>query len=343
MKKYFIFAMPLLLYILLAGMMAGCSCDEEFMNQAPDDEQAMNAGSEGTQKQLKKGSDGDQMKDNWMEVPALQSVSAADFKKFVVNHGWIEVQTYEMNDERTQYNSDCLWAAGWGTSSYAIGEETMTGFYYYDHIASNGYREYSMRYDEDKNIIYVDDDDLFTLVSVDETEIHAIQKAGLRDDPINGGMKPVYHYVVLQLMSDEDLQNTCDTYWINHNDIFRPMTREDLFHKWVLMNYTVNHKLTLLTQDRKDDKAYIQFFRDGTIVVKDGEKLYHGTFEGGNINYEDATINLKLNSEETSDSYFLQNVWHSSKIKINAAAYLTLYSEGESAMGFCFQRSPKDY
>jgi hypothetical protein len=194
-----------------------------------------------------------------------------------------------------------------------------------------------MQYEANK--IYVGNNEKFTLISVDDTEIRAIEKAGLIDDHA-GGMKTVYHYVVLQRMTDKELQETRDTYWVNAKDLSRPMTREDLIHKWVLMTYTDNHIATHVSNDRNVDKAYIQFFEDGTVTVKDGVGVaaYKGTFDIQFNNNESATISLKFADAKRAGGFFQKNVWQSTELRLTAAAYLTLAID--EGTGFFLQRYP---
>ena len=279
------------------------------------------------------------MEGTWVDVPVQQAVSAADFMRYVVGHGWREAHTFDMNDDVTQYFNVQYRATGWGPSRYVFGEDMVTGFYYIDHVPANVYCDGSMRYDETSNKIYFGDNDLFTLLSVNDTEIHAIKEAGVKDDHA-GGMKAVYHYVVLQRMTDEELQKTRDTYWINCNDLSRSMTREDLIHKWALILYTNNHYSTHVSDDRNSNKAYIQFFDDGTVTVKDGIITRNGTFDIQFYDGQCATISLKFDGQKPSGSYFLKNVWQSKEIRLRAAANLTLIVDEGSV--FAFQRSSTD-
>lgn len=330
MKKFILLgAMSLLLLCLM------CACsksDDPDLPVLPDD----NVSKEDTTSVPTTPADG-----VWINIPTRQTVSMADYKKYVVGHGWREVQTYETNDDVTQYK-DVPWrASGWMPSRYVIGDETITGFHYIDHVPALAYCDYLMRYDEASNLIMVGNNDKFTLLSVDSREIHAIEKGGLTSDHA-GGMKNVFRYVVLQLMTDKEIQETRDTYWVNVNDIFRAMTREDLIHKWVLLSYSDNHIATHVSNDRNNDKAYILFFDDGTFTVKDGVGAtpYKGTFEVEFYNDRNATINLKFDGDSPSGSFFLKNISQSKELDLTAAAYLTIAVDEDTA--FNFQRSPSD-
>ena len=315
MKKYLLCAMSLLLLCLI------CACsksDETDLPVSPDD---------------------DSLVETWVDVPTRQPVSYIDFMIYVAGYGWKETQIYEMNDDATQYNNVPYTLYGWSSSRYIFGTDMMRGFYYLDNIPGNVYGDSPMQYEANK--IYVGNSEKFTLISVDDTEIRAIEKAGLIDD-LAGGMKTVYHYVVLQRMTDEELLETRDTYWVNAKDLSRPMTREDLIHKWVLMTYTDNHIATHVSKDRRVDKAYIQFFEDGTVTVKDGVGVaaYKGIFDIQFNNNESATISLKFADAKRVGGFFQKNVWQSTELRLTAAAYLTLAID--EGTGFFLQRYPND-
>ena len=281
----------------------------------------------------------DPMVETWLDVPALQSMSAADFKMYVVGYGWRRVETYRMNNDATQYSNIPLEAPGMIPSRYAFGEDNATSFSYSNSMPV--YSETPMRYDETSNKIYLGNNERFTLLSLNYTEMYVIEKVGTMVD-YGRGLEIIYYYEVFQRMTGEELKNTRDHFWINKNDLSRPMTREDLLHKWVLMSYVDNNYSTHVSDDTKLGITYIQFFDDGTVEVKDGVGVtaYKGTFDVEFYDNESATIKLKYDDEKRAGGFFQKNVWKSKELRLTATAYLSLIVDKDTV--FHLQRNPTD-
>ena len=83
-----------------------------------------------------------------------------------------------------------------------------------DAIAALGYYNLSFQYNEEDNRLYINNNPLFTILTIGEKEITAVKMAGLQDDYQSlGKMKYVYHFVKLSRMTEMELQETRQRYY----------------------------------------------------------------------------------------------------------------------------------
>ena len=146
-------------------------------------------------------------------------VSLALVNQYTIGYGWREAETHEMNDDGT-YQKRNYWEGmeGAGPERYEFGEGTVTCYVYIDALPADGFYKRSLRYDETTGEVFFDENKIFTVLSANEQEIRVVKLGGLRDDN-HGGMKQIFLYVVLRRMTDEQLQETRDTYTTNLDEI----------------------------------------------------------------------------------------------------------------------------
>ena len=276
----------------------------------------------------------------WLDLPDMVEVTSGDFIRNAVGYGWREVEAYEVDDSGQKYNGENALSCGVPSSTFEFGPESLTE--YCDAVPYRVYYDRSMQYDGSSNKVYANGEELFTLLSLDGGTMLAVKKAGVRDDH-SGGMKTVYHYVVLSRITEEILQETRDNYWVSLGDVNRQMTRDDLMHKWALAYYMVGQKRyevngygkTDVEYDRTDAKTYIRFGRDGMIEVVDGLNMLTGAFDCGEFrSMWDAGISLVPDGAVATDSEFLKDVWQATDIRLTAASYLTLIVGKDMSFGF---------
>lgn len=218
----------------------------------------------------------------------FKPVSMSDFNKCALGHGWKEVSTHRvMPDGNYALNDYWEGMVGGGPTQYEFNEGKAINYLWLDALmVEPAYSERKMRYDEETGKLYLDDDDVFTILSVSGNEITAIKKGGVEyhsDDT----HEQVYLYVRLSRMSDDQLEELKKDYWVDYNALNRQMIPEDLCHKWVPWDGE-----SVITDDmRKSNTRYICFMTNGTIEGEYDNYAIKGTYE-----YQAEPYSQELNS-----------------------------------------------
>jgi hypothetical protein len=150
------------------------------------------------------------------KIPEKDAISLTTFKEKILGYGWKETETYELNDDGTYDNNREYWreVLGGGPSRYFFKDDKVVMFSYVDAIAALGYYNLSFQYNEEDNRLYINNNPLFTILTIGEKEITAVKMAGLQDDYQSlGKMKYVYHFVKLSRMTEMELQETRQRYY----------------------------------------------------------------------------------------------------------------------------------
>lgn len=281
--------------LLLAVMLVACSSDDELFSF-----------------------------DNEGEL-IVRPINAESFDMCALGHGWKVTEMYEMYDDGT-YDHENYYSKGLigGTppSRYEFSDGKVIVYHSY-HMGPSVYSECSMRYDERSNKLYFNDRERYKVVSVSTDEIRLIS-IGMNTYK-DGTTKKYYgYYTILQRLSDQELQDTRENYWVNDSDMNRDMTWNDLIHKWILMYYSRGSDPRKVPFDRNDDNLSIQFFPDGTVRVKNFKDVFEGTFE---YNGRDS-INLiqQDGAPDWRGSYF-QDITSIKMARIYYGAYLELSTD----------------
>ena len=136
-------------------------------------------------------------------------VSADEFSRYALGYGWREAETYEIKDDGTAMEQP-YWEGrvGGGPEFYEFGEGKATRFVYLDAYPADAHFDYTMQYDETTGRVYFDGREAFTVLNVSSQKIWIVKPGGVR----GGDNKKIYLYIVLQRLSDEQLQKVRETY-----------------------------------------------------------------------------------------------------------------------------------
>ena len=143
-------------------------------------------------------------------VSKHQEASAADFEKYAIGFGWAEIETHRIegtgNISEKNYWEGLI---GGSPSKYEFAKDEFTEFYYADAYPADVYVKGSMRFDQNTGQVDFGRGDnfshQFTVLSASEKEIVVVKNGGVTRNPL-GGMMNVYLYVILQRLTDEELQ-----------------------------------------------------------------------------------------------------------------------------------------
>ena len=239
----------------------------------------------------------------------LKQVRASDFAKLTKGYAWRETSAYMIADNQLQR----MWQGpiGRGFRTYEFGEGTMTLYGYNGNESPiSFYNTGSYRYDENTNSLYFIDTEIpeLMILAASEESITAIS---------------VFNHLVVTMkrLTEDELTEIREKHFINSADIYREMTKEDLYHKWVLMScYSIQnnyHTGQTISNSRKNDAYSIQFFADGTFKGKNNGDLFKGTYE------YDGQGHLSLSpSEKGSLPGYFYTFTTIEEAKIELAAYL---------------------
>lgn len=149
-------------------------------------------------------------------VDIRQPVSTEDFNRCAVGYGWREAETHEIMNDGTVATKD-YWEGmiGGGPSSYEFGDGKATLFVYMDAYPADVHLDYTMQYDETTGKVYFDDKEAFTVLAVSPEEIRIVKWAGVR----GGDNTKIYLYIVLQRLTDEQLQKVKEIYTTTKEDL----------------------------------------------------------------------------------------------------------------------------
>lgn len=262
-----------------------------------------------------------------IHLEKVPKIEASLFKKYAIGQGWKETEAYVMNEDGTIQTTSWGDINGWAPSVFEF-YDSGTATEYVGLPRYNVNWAHKWDYDEKSNILLIDGEERFKLISISETEIQ-VAETGIRNNKKSYVLFEVFHR-----MDDEQLRQTKIKYFINYEDINREMTHDDIIHKWVLMNYTVNSKNVFIGDDRADTMNYIRFEQDGSFNGMANGKAFAGKYE-----YNGDKIRLRKTSpDDTSDNFFLSNIWSVTDVKIDAAARISLYNT-ENGYYFNFLRA----
>ena len=144
-------------------------------------------------------------------VSKHQEASAADFEKYAIGFGWAEIETHRIegtgNISEKNYWLEMI--GGSGASYYEFVKDEFTIFLKTYTYPTGGYVKGSMRFDQNTGQVDFGRGDnfshQFTVLSASEKEIVVVKNGGVTRNPL-GGMMNVYLYVILQRLTDEELQ-----------------------------------------------------------------------------------------------------------------------------------------
>ena len=160
------------------------------------------------------------MRDYPVDIDAFvsehQEASAADFEKYAIGFGWAEIETHRIegtgNISEKNYWEGLI---GGSPSKYEFAKDEFTEFYYADAYPADAYVKGIMRFDQSTGqVVFGRGSNLyhqFTVLSASENEIVVVKNGGVTRNPL-GGMMNVYLYVILQRLTDEELQEVKTKY-----------------------------------------------------------------------------------------------------------------------------------
>ena len=286
-KQLFVYAIGL----LMAGLLAACSSDDELFSF-----------------------------DNEGEL-IVSPISADEFNKCALGHGWKVTAMYELYDDGT-YDHENYYSKdreGRGAPEQFEFSEGKVVVYRHIPMYPDSYSEYSMRYDDTSNKLFFNDMERFKVVSVSTDDMSFISRVNPYKNETG---RMIYgYYTILRRLSDQELQDTRENYWVNNSDMNRDMTWNDLIHKWILMSYSRGSDPRTVPFDRNDDNLSIQFFPDGTVRVRNFKDVFEGTFE---YNGRDS---IKLTQQDGAQDWrgsYFQDITSIKMARINYGAYLEL-------------------
>ena len=149
-------------------------------------------------------------------VSKHQEASAADFEKYAIGFGWVEIETHRIEGTGIISEKD-FWEGmvGGSPSIYEFAKGEFTEFFDSDAYAADVYVKGIMRFDQNTGqIVFGRGNKLyhqFTVLSASEKEIVVVKNGGVTRNPL-GGMMTVYLYVILKRLTDEELQDVKTKY-----------------------------------------------------------------------------------------------------------------------------------
>ena len=148
-------------------------------------------------------------------VSKHQEASAADFEKYAIGFGWIEIETHRI--EGTGIISEKnFWEGmvGGSPSIYEFAKGEFTEFFDSDAYGADVNVKGIMRFDQNTGqVVFGRSNNLyhqFTVLSANEKEIIVVKNGGVQYSP--SGMMTVYLYVILKRLTDEELQDVKTKY-----------------------------------------------------------------------------------------------------------------------------------
>ena len=134
----------------------------------------------------------------------------------ISGYGWREASTHEITSTG-QYMMHEYWEnmVGGAPLSYEFERDAVTSYMYLDWAPADAYYHQQMRYDEVTGKVYFNNTEAFTVLSATADEVRIVKFAGIR----GGDNTRIYHYIILNKLTPEQLQNYKDRYTTDYTTL----------------------------------------------------------------------------------------------------------------------------
>ena len=279
--------------------------------------------------------------DRSIDLPEVQTLDATTFNAYIVGKGWMEKESHRINKDGMSYQKKEYWKdmVGAAPMHYAFTNDMARIFRYVPSSQASPYcyADVSWQYNGQTNMLTLGEGEQIKVLSASKTELHVIHFDYGEGRDENNEYRRFSLYTIYRPMTDGELQQTLETYWVNVADLNRQMTPQDIQHKWVLVNYTGDDNLShYVSEDRSDDKNYIRFASDGTFEGRAKGTEFSGTYD---FNGTEIVLTPYVSVEQGADNYFLERIWnvHYAKI-VGAGALVMVVGNGSDINSFHFIR-----